>query len=511
MKNLEYILQTKLWKTLLLAGVFVSSLLNAQNPIPITLENNSYYPDDEIYIAIVGQDLTNERAHIWVDLSNGNQMPMDPSFNTIQGPQYGGNMGPGGNGLYADCFYKFSEIPNKIIDLKGIQGCRVFLSIGSPLYLYFFGSTGATVGYAAPSHTNPTDPSHGILYELIELTYNEIGFWGNTSRVDSYNYAMALEVTNDAGITTKTGELVSHDQIGQLFLQSVPSEFRNCYNASTGQIMQPTKTADFSDGTIGTMPDLGIHRDYMQPYIDAIWSSFTTKDLTFIHPEIGTWQGRVNNNVFTFTCIGGPAGFIGKQGIINGKPNTQEALEGKGVLDQPVGETRFDLMMQAQICAAITRHVIDESASQGTIQNWSDPSQYYLKSPCNHYAKFWHQIGVRENQMAYGFAYDDVNEQSSTMHSPSPSAIKIVLGGYYTEPTSARNINNEQSIYPNPTTGIVNYGIGSSLEVINTQGALIIEQGASQENVDLSKLSNGVYYLKLIKGGVETIQPVLKK
>lgn len=418
---------------IILGLLFAFKSASAITPIPFEIENNSTIPDNELYVAIVGKDLT-QGAHVWVNLTNGVQMPMDPSYNTIKGPEYGGNKGPGANGMYADCFFKLSDIPNKTVSLDGIQGCRMFIGIKSQLYLYFFGSTGAQQGYAAPSHSNPTDPNTGLNYEIIELTYNSIGFWGNTSRVDSYNYAMGLELTSTGGSVIKTGELHSHADIGTLYLASVPDEFKKCYDATTGQIHQPTKTKEFSDGSVGTMPDLGPYRDYMQPYIDAIWSKYVNEDLKFIHPEIGTWSGRVSNNRFTFTCIAGPAGFIGKQGIISGKPNTQEAFEGKGVLDERVNAAeengRYDLMMQAQICAALTRHVIDVNAANGTVQNWSDPSKYYLQSPCNHYAKFWHQQGIRVNQLAYGFAYDDVNEQSSTMHSPNPTKIKVVFGGY---------------------------------------------------------------------------------
>lgn len=509
MRNIASLLVLRIWKLILLTSILTSSTL-AQNTIPVSLENNSEYDDNELYIAIVGQDLTNQKAYVWVDLINGVQKPMDPSFNTLQGPEYGGNKGPGGNAMYADCFFKLSDIPNKQLNLQGIQGCRIFISIKSPLYLYFFGSTGATVGYAAPSHTNPTDPSHGIVYELIELTSNEIGFWGNTSRVDSYNYAMALEVTDTDGATIKTGELLNHENIGQQFLANVPDEFKGCYDASTGQIMQPTKTPEFSDGTIGTMPDLGPYRDYMQPYIDEIWNAFTTKDLIFIHPEIGTWSGRVLNNVLTFTCIDGPAGFIGKSGIINGKPNTQEALEGKGALDQPVVETRFDLMMQAQVCAAITRHVINTNSLQGDIQNWSDPTQYYLQSPCNHYAKFWHQVGIRHNEMAYGFAYDDVNEQSSTLHSPSPKSIKIIFGGYYQDATGSRPVSLQFDIYPNPTQGIIHFQKVSQVEVLNSLGEVVLSHQGEISSINVSGLAQGIYYLQLSVNNQTITQKVLK-
>lgn len=465
----------------------IQSLLTfvySQAPMPFAIENNSEFSDDELYIAIVGQA---NNAHIWVDMKTGNQLPMDPSYNTVQGPIYNGEKGPGGNGMYADCFTKLSEIPNKQVMLSPIYGCRMFIAMKSQLYLYFFGSTGATVGYASPSHTNPNDPSHGINYELIELTYNNIGFWGNTSRVDSYNYAMALELTSQSDDVLKTGEMKLHHEIGQAFLDNVPSIFHNCYNPTTGQILQPTKTPEFADGTIGGVP-AGPHKDYMQPYIDEIWEKYKTEDLIFEHPEIGRWSGRVTNERFVFTCVGGnAAGFIDEKGVISGRPNTQEALEGKGVLDQVNSNARFDLMMQAQVCAALTRHVIDTDAPAGTVQDWGDPSTYYQESPCNHYAKFWHMEGIRFNQMAYGFAYDDVYEQSSTLHSPQPKSLKVVFGGYVKQITEQQPYSGTPIHIPG-TLQSENYDLGGEgmafhdSDLSNSGGAYRIDAVDVEEN-----------------------------
>lgn len=417
---------------------------NSQTPIPFVITNNSEIPDNELFVAIVGQDLTPDGAHIWVDMKNGNQMPMSTSYNTVKGPEINGNKGPGGNGMYADCFTKLSDIPNKTVTLKPIQGCRMFIGIKSQLYLYFFGSTGAQRGYASPSHSNPTDPSTGINYEIIELTYNQYGFWGNTSRVDSYNYAMALELTDNANSTKKTGELLSHSEIGKAYLANVPIEFQACYNAKTGQIFQPTKTKEFADGTVGTMPIPGIYKDYMKPYIDQVWAKYANEDLIFSSGDAGVWKGRVVNEQFVFTCIQG--GFINRKGIITRRPSTQEAFEGKGVLDNIVSDGTADLMIQAQICAALTRHLIDVKTPNVGQQIFSDPTKYYQESPCNHYAKFWHLKGISADQKSYGFAYDDVFDQSATLHSPTPKSVNAILGGY--SPKAQTPYNGVRQVIP---------------------------------------------------------------
>jgi hypothetical protein len=99
-------------------------------------------------------------------------------------------------------------------------------------------------------------------------------------------------------------------------------------------------------------------------------------------------------------------------------------------LDKIVSDGTADLMIQAQICAAITRHVIDVKTPNVGQQTFSDPTKYYLESPCNHYAKFWHLKGISVDQKSYGFAYDDVFDQSATLHSPNPTKVKAIIGGY---------------------------------------------------------------------------------
>ncbi|MBI3883137.1 MAG: hypothetical protein HY305_02705 [Sphingobacteriales bacterium] len=468
----------------------------AQN-IPFTFQNNSPYADNELYVAVLGEDLTGPPgAHIWVDCKTGIQKLMSPSFNTVTGPIYGGNRGPGTNAMYADCFTKLSDIPNKTISLAGIQGCRVFISVQSQLYFYFFGSYGAPSGYTSPSHTDPTDPNQGIIYEIIELTNNQYGLWVNTSRVDSYNYAMGLEMTNTNDIVQKTGELKNHADIGTAFKASVPVEFQDCYNAATGSIVFPTKMASFADGSIGSMPNVGPYVDYMKPYIDTIWNKYANEDLIFNAGDAGVWKGRVVNEQLVMTAQTG--GFTGRKGIVIRRPTTQEAFEGKGVLNNIVQDAPTDLLIEAQICAAITRHIINTTTPNVGQQDFSNSANYYQTAPCNYYAKFWHQQGISMNQLSYGFAYDDVFNQSSTLHSPTPKKVLVVFGGFandcvngtytWTGATSTAwetgtnwscgsVPNNNSNVIINAGTVVINSNISIKSLYLNPDAHLTIDSG----------------------------------
>lgn len=400
--------------------LFMSSMSFAQGAIPFTVNNNSPFSDAELYVAVVGIDYTTGN-HVWVNPKTSQVLPMSSSYNTVQGPTPGGNLGPGGNGKYANCFVKLSEIPNKTFTLPLIAGCRVFISKGSQMYLYFFGSSGAPSGYAGHNPLNSTDPNNGILYEMIELTNNQYGFFGNPTRVDSFKYPMGLELLGANGYQKKVGEYKTQSEIVAAFKANVPAEFQGCVNDATGEITAPSKTAPFVEGT-------GAYANYMKSYVDAIWNKYKTQDLIFYAGDAGVFKGRVIGE--QLEVVGQSGGFVGRTGRVQYRPSTQEVLEGKGVLDRRLVDGDLDLVIQAQLCAAINRHMVNVTASNPGQQNWYDAPNFYKANPMNHYAKFWHLPGISLDNLSYGFAYDDVADQSPSLHTPQPTKVIATFGGY---------------------------------------------------------------------------------
>jgi hypothetical protein len=397
-----------------------SNQIHAQGPVPFTISNNSTFSDSDLYVAIVGIDYTTGN-HVWVNAKTSQVLPMSASYNTVTGPTYGGNTGPGQNSKYAACFTKLSEIPNKTFTLPLIAGCRVFIAKGSQLYFYFFGASGAPSGYASPNPQNTTDPNQGILYEMIELTNNQYGFFGNPTRVDSYKYPMGLELFGANGYQKKVGDLKKHADIVAAFKANVPAEFQGCVNDATGEITAPSKTPAFAEGS-------GPYANYLKSYIDAIWNKYKNEDLIFYAGDAGVFKGRVIGE--QLEMVGQSGGFTGRTGRVQNRPSTQEALEGKGVLDRRLVDGDLDLVIQAQLTAAINRHVVNVTTPNPGQQNWYDASKYYQVNPTNHYSKFWHLPGINIDNLAYGFAYDDVADQSPSLHSPQPTKVIATFGGY---------------------------------------------------------------------------------
>lgn len=449
---------------LLLATVFMVTLLTnawSQSTVPFTLYNNSTYTDANVYVAVVG--IVNGN-HSWIDCKTSQVRTMSVTDNTVQGPVINGDTGPGGNGMYANCFARLSEIPNKTINIPGIAGCRILISFNSQLYLYFFGATG---GYAAPNLANPNDPNTNIRFEMIELTNASNGMWANTTRVDSYQYPMGLEVWGNSGFYKKVGELKTHAQIISQWQSTAPAEFAGCLDATKGIIKFPSKTAAFQTG--------GAQVNYFASYINSIWSKYTSGDLVFSAGDAGTWRGRVSGEVFTFTRASD-----GQVATIARKPTNTETMEGSGVL---AAGGQWDKVVQAQICAAINRHAINLNLATGATQDFATASNYYLTNPYNWYCKFWHQNDISYDGLTYAFCYDDVFDKSSTINAPSPTRATITVGGF----AGLNNSTNVATMYKDCNHS----GYAVSLPVGDYTLSQLTARGILNDDVSSLKITSG--------------------
>lgn len=467
-----------------LAGLLLSVHYCLAQTLPYQFSNNSPFADTEIYVAVVGKVDT---THCWIDCKTGEVKTMQVSDNTVTGPVYGGNKGPGANALYANCFTKLSDIPNKTINFPNIGGCRILISVGSQLYLYFFGNNG---GYAAPNLASTTDPNKGIRFEMIEMTWGSNGLWTNTTRVDSYQFPMGLEVWGKNNYYKKVGELKNHDDIINEWKLTAPAEFQGCLDAN-GIIKFPSKIPSFQAG--------GAYYTYFKPYVDSIWSKYTNADLVFGVGNEGTWKGRVSGEQFNFTR---PSD--GATAVITRRPTNQEVMEGSGVM---ASGARLDKVIQAQFCAAVNRHAIDLTAAGGVQQDWSDDTKYYQTPVYNWYCKFWHQPDISLNKFSYAFCYDDVFDKSSTINCPSPTNVLVTFGGFATPPAGhyPNVFAGNDTIITLPVNSVTLKGAGSDPDsnlVTYTwsllSGGTCTIDSPNAAVTTVSGLSQGMYTFRLI-------------
>jgi uncharacterized repeat protein (TIGR01451 family) len=82
---------------------------------------------------------------------------------------------------------------------------------------------------------------------------------------------------------------------------------------------------------------------------------------------------------------------------------------------------------------------------------------------------------------------------------------------------SSSSTNDEWNVYPNPSTGVL-YIVNSSavkeasqIQVINSIGQTVLEEtiASNYKNIDLSKLNNGVYFVKIVSDKYSVIKRVV--
>ena len=425
---------------ILLFVVSTSTNVFAQLTLPYTFENNSEYEDSEIYIGLVGK--INPTGDVWMNMSDSSMQVMSADDNTVAGPEWS----TPSTWLYPDIFTKLSDITNNTIQIpQGLFACRIFISFESPMYLHFH----ETGGYAGANLNSDSDPNDGIRWEIVELTWGDSGLWTNTSRVDAYQYPMGLEVNGFTGGVTganyteyyndavngsgtpqfkKIGELLSHYDILAKWNEKVSEPYWVAKTIKTHSldgnpiIEQPSKVSEFP-------------KDILDTYIDDIWETYSNNDLNINIGDRGHWVGRVNSqDQFIFTDAGN-----GAVGIIYSKPTSVNAIEGSGSLaytpndaanPDEIQQYHDDLMIQAQVAAAISRHAIYTNIIDNTIQLTHDDSRFFQIAPYNEYVSFFHNDEISFESQTYAFAYDDVGDHSSTIQSTFPTDVKVIIGGY---------------------------------------------------------------------------------
>jgi hypothetical protein len=353
---------------------------------------NGAYPDSQIYWAIIGfNPATNRLSYV----NRGGQLvEASPADNDAENRLVKNNIN------YANYFNRVSEA--SVVTLPKMYGARMFLSVGSPMYIKILGVPGG-VGFAGPDINNPSDPNQDVYFDFAEFTYNDIGYFGNTTRVDQFGFPLRMRLVAFDGYDRTLGENVSREQILRDFENLPQTEFRPLVRRPF-RIVAP-KAGEFAAGRS--------RGSYFDGYVNQVWDHYRTRDLVFT-TQAGAFRGRVIGNDFVFSKNGGPANLY-----IRGKPTSIGIFEASGNLASGNSD---ELVIQAQIAAALNRHLlIDIDPTQ-----WSTPGTYYRNSPANYFAKFWHDHSI--DGLAYGFAYDDVREQSTLLQRPNPRQVDITIG-----------------------------------------------------------------------------------
>ncbi len=371
---------------------------NQQTTFNIVNGTHNAYADSQVYWAIIGKDWTSGKF-VYVNTA-GQLIPMALSDN--------GALTKNGVG-YTNYFHTIAQAGS--VTIPPINSARLLLSVGSPMYIQVNQDVNGNIGYAGANIDNPSDPNINVTFDFMEMAIvPTTGFYGNTTRVDQFGFPVTLRLQGLGGYDQTVGETATRASLISAWSSSVPAQFQGLAQAP----YSPYRIVAPAHGSFGTG---GANATYLDSYIQGLWSKYASQTLTFTDQQ-GTFTGHVVNGQFQFTDGQGTY-------IIARAPTTQEALLGNGVLNDATGQTPgtagYDkqLQIQAQMCAAINRHIVENPAQ------WSTPSAFYA-SPANSYSKFWHDHAL--NGLSYGFAYDDVGGFSSSLHTAAPTVATVTVG-----------------------------------------------------------------------------------
>jgi glycosyl hydrolase family 64 (putative beta-1,3-glucanase)/carbohydrate binding protein with CBM56 domain len=364
--------------------------------IPLTLQNNTRgtWTNSQVYVLILGQATPGQWSYLKPDgtLAHINHLDANaPNHLTKNGVNY------------ANMSFTLAQASTVTLPVR-LEGARMYISLGSPLYIPIASDDS---GWGGPNLLNPSDPNTNVYFDWYEFTYQYgvTPFGGNTTQVDQFSFPLTARVQQTAiGFDQTNGITLTRAQVFSQYTSAVSSPFQPL--ANTYRIVAPRSSAAFLPG--------GSEANYMQTYIDQTWNYYTSNQFTLIRGGV-TFSGKVVNGQLQFTRNGvGP--------FVLNKPTTSDVVQCSGALAS-AGMTTQALELGAEFCAAFNRGVALNTT------NWYSPTTYYTGSIKNDYAMFWHQISI--NNKAYGFAYDDVNSQSSVAILPNanpPSSLTIGIG-----------------------------------------------------------------------------------
>jgi len=284
----------------------------------------------------------------------------------------------------------------------------MWVSFGSPLYIKVNSDANGNTGYAGPDPNNGTDPNNGIYYDWTEFTYGnaagrEINV--NTTQVDAFGWPIALDVYGKGGtVHRQIGLNQSRAALYTAYAAETPAAFQQ-QAVSPQRILAPAH-ASFKAG--------GPNANYFDGYVNDIWTYYSANGPVRVVDNNGTaYSGYVANGNLTFDLVNASTGAVITQGYVSiAKPNTQEILLSTDMLS--------GLYLQNLIGANINRHVMTDPT------NWGNPAAYYQGTPANAYSGFWHKHGI--GGLAYGFPYDDTENQSTLIDMPGAEYMVMTLG-----------------------------------------------------------------------------------
>jgi hypothetical protein len=368
----------------------------------IVFQNNThgFWSNGQIYVTMLGQVTPGQ----WYYMTSSGA----PRHINVADETASGHLNKNGRN-YANMSFTLAQA--SLIPLPSSwQGGRIYISLGSPLYVPIDPSN---LGFGLPDLLNPADPNTDVYFDWYEFTFvlGQIPYGGNTTQVDMFGFPMTARLVSTFESYDQTvGITLTRDQVRSQYTAFVGSAFQGLVNPM--RIIAPRSSPAFAPG--------GAQANYFQAYVDQTWSNYTVNTFTLTRLNV-TFSGKVSGTALNFTR--NPPGSNGTGPFQLNKPTTTDIVSCSGALaNGAYNDTQREL--GAEFCAAFNRGITLTPSVW-----WGSPSSYYKNPIKNDYAQFFHTIGLQGR--AYAFPYDDINDQSSVQilrdwnHAPTSLTIGV--------------------------------------------------------------------------------------
>jgi hypothetical protein len=300
-----------------------------------------------------------------------------------------------------------------------LSSSRIWVAAGD--LEFFVVDAGGATGLVEPSAVNPSDPSAGINWGFVELTYNDDGIFADISYVDFVGMPLGISLLSEDG--TQAAEGVGANAVSELCsalkaqaaVDGAPwSEL--CVTDTDGTLIRVIAPSDYIslEGTA--------FEDYWTAYVNQVWDHYTTNTLTI---DTQTSSGNVDCTVVSgdLTCDGDNRGYPQPAAVdIFGCNSGPFLIES--------GDNDIHQAVVPRLCAAFARSTL--LLSGGDVQPSLPSTDYYTVTPTNYYSKFVHQDEL--DGLGYAFAYDDVAPTGNSgvaglVSDANPEVLTVIIGG----------------------------------------------------------------------------------
>ncbi|KAJ3463737.1 hypothetical protein MRS44_008523 [Fusarium solani] len=285
---------------------------------------------------------------------------------------------------------------------------------------FFMVDIGNGDGLVQPSTNNLQDPSAGVNWGFVELTYTNGVLYANISYVDFVGIVLGMMLSLTDGSTQTTAGLVADaaskicdDMVKQKDADGRAWTFLCIANALGDpiRVISPGNQYDLEPITF---------EDYWTSYVDEVWKKYSTQPLTInTQTEAGSVSCRVSGE--ELVCDGDNRGYA--------RPNTKDIWGcNSGPFAIIEGDNAIHTAVVPRLCAAFVRSTL--LVDGGDVQPSLGADSYYKNDPTNHYSRIVHSYEV--DGRGYAFPYDDVNpdgnENASGVVSGTPNTLTIYVG-----------------------------------------------------------------------------------